>query len=128
LRHRPGPIRLPEPARAPDHAIQPGRRDRHLFAHHRGTARQALGAEHRRRSNCRYPGNYEAQTGQGPITLHSEEHLSGSDGGEARLRRFLEAQLKIAAAGGDPACVAFNEADAYLRLEAGQELLEGSPA
>ena len=75
--------------------------------------------EHRR-----YPGDYEAQTGQGPITLHSEEHLAGSDAGVARLRRFLEAQLKIVAEGGDPACVAFNEKDAYVRLEAGQELLE----
>lgn len=44
------------------------------------------------------------------------------------LRPFLEAQLKILAAGGDPACVAFNETDAYVRLEAGQELLEGNPA
>jgi phenylpropionate dioxygenase-like ring-hydroxylating dioxygenase large terminal subunit len=73
-----------------------------------------------------YPGDYEAQTGQGLITLHSEEHLSGSDGGVARLRRFLEQQLKVVAGGGDPACVAFNEKDAYLRLEAGQELLESN--
>ena len=78
--------------------------------------------EHRR-----YPGDYEAQTSQGPITLHSEEHLSGSDGGVARLRRFLEAQLKIVSTGGDPACVAFNEADAYVRLEAGQQLCDASP-
>jgi nitrite reductase/ring-hydroxylating ferredoxin subunit len=75
-----------------------------------------------------YPGDYEAQTGQGPITLHSDEHLSGSDAGIVRLRRFLEQQLKLVAEGGDPACVAFNERDAYVRLEAGQELLEASPA
>jgi len=80
-------------------------------------------AEHRQ-----YPGDYEAQTGQGAITLHSEEHLAGSDGGVARLRRFLEAQLKVVAEGGDPACVAFNEKDAYVRLEAGQALLEASAA
>ena len=80
-------------------------------------------AEHRS-----HPGDYEAQTGQGPITLHSEEHLAGSDGGVVRLRRFLEAQLKMLAEGKDPACVAFNEKDAYVRLEAGQELLEASPA
>src|SRR6185436_9485928 len=79
--------------------------------------------EHRR-----YPGDYEAQTSQGPITLHSEEHLSGSDGGVARLRRFLEAQLKIVSAGGDPACVAFNEADAYVRLEACQMLMDATAA
>ena len=76
----------------------------------------------------KYPGDYEAQTSQGPITLHSEEHLSGSDGGVARLRRFLEGQLAIVAGGGDPACVAFNEKDAYVRLEAGQDLLEASAA
>jgi hypothetical protein len=75
-----------------------------------------------------HPGDYEAQTGQGPITLHSEEHLAGSDAGVARLRRFLENQLKTVAEGGDPACVAFNEQDAYVRLEAGQELLEANPA
>jgi phenylpropionate dioxygenase-like ring-hydroxylating dioxygenase large terminal subunit len=74
-------------------------------------------AEHQK-----HPGDYEAQTSQGPITLHSEEHLSGSDGGVARLRRFLEGQLAIVAGGGDPACVAFNEKDAYVRLEAGQSL------
>ena len=76
----------------------------------------------------KYPGDFEAQTGQGPITLHSDEHLAGSDGGVARLRRFLETQLKIIDAGGDPACIAFNEPDAYIRLEAEQELLEASPA
>jgi len=76
----------------------------------------------------KYPGDYEAQTSQGPVTLHSEEHLSGSDGGVARLRRFLEGQLAIVAGGGDPACVAFNEKNAYVRLEAGQELLEASAA
>jgi phenylpropionate dioxygenase-like ring-hydroxylating dioxygenase large terminal subunit len=76
----------------------------------------------------KFPGDYEAQTGQGAITLHSHEHLAGSDGGVARLRRFLEQQLKIVADGGDPACVAFNEKDAYLRLEAGQELREPGAA
>ena len=80
-------------------------------------------AEHQK-----FPGDYEAQTGQGPITLHSDEHLAGSDGGVARLRRFLEAQLKVVAAGGDPACVAFTEQEAYVRLEAGQELLEAGPS
>lgn len=70
-----------------------------------------------------FPGDYEAQVSQGPITLHSDEHLAGSDAGIARLRRFLEQQLQIVAAGGDPACVAFSEMDAYIRLDAGQELV-----
>ena len=29
----------------------------------------------------RYPGDYEAQVGQGPITIHSEEHFAQSDRG-----------------------------------------------
>lgn len=76
----------------------------------------------------RYPGDYEAQTGQGPITLHSEEHLATSDKGIALLRRFLEAQLRTVAQGGDPACVAFDQAQALIRVEAGQTLLDSATA
>jgi len=71
----------------------------------------------------RHPGDYEAQTSQGPITFHSEERLATSDKGIAQLRRFLEQQLKIVAEGGDPACVAFDEKSAYVRLDAGQTLV-----
>jgi nitrite reductase/ring-hydroxylating ferredoxin subunit len=71
----------------------------------------------------RHPGDYEAQTSQGAITYHSEERLATSDKGIALLRRFLEQQLKAVAAGGDPACVAFSEKDAYVRLEARQEVI-----
>src|SRR5688572_31173965 len=74
-------------------------------------------AEHRQ-----FPGDYEAQTGQGAITFHSEEHLATSDKGVALLRRFIEKQLKVIADGGDPAGVAFDENDAYVRLQAGQWL------
>jgi len=80
-------------------------------------------AEHRQ-----FPGDYEAQTGQGPITLHSEEHLAASDKGVALLRRFLENQLKIIAEGGDPAGVAFDETSAYVRVAAGQWLEDGAKA
>jgi nitrite reductase/ring-hydroxylating ferredoxin subunit len=75
-------------------------------------------AEHQR-----FPGDYEAQTSQGPITLHSEEHLATSDKGVALLRRFLGEQLKAVAEGRDPAGVAFTEADSYVRVEAGNFLL-----
>jgi nitrite reductase/ring-hydroxylating ferredoxin subunit len=54
-------------------------------------------AEHRR-----FPGDYEAQVGQGPIAAHSAEHLRTSDRGIALLRRLLRQQLDIVAAGGDP--------------------------
>jgi len=72
-------------------------------------------AEHRE-----FPGDYEAQTGQGSITLHSEEHLATSDKGIALLRRFMETQLKVVAEGGDPAGVR----DEYVRFDAGNYLVE----
>jgi len=67
----------------------------------------------------RFPGDYEAQTGQGAITLHSEEHFATSDKGIALLRRFLEQQLERIARGEDPACVAFDDDGACVRFEAG---------
>jgi len=72
----------------------------------------------------RFPGDYEAQTGQGPITLHSEEHFAASDKGVALLRRFLEQQLKRVADGGDPAGVTLDERRAYVQFEAGNYLAD----
>jgi len=89
-----------------------------------GKAWSALSEEEHRE----YPGDFEAQTGQGPITLHSEEHLAPSDGGVVRLRRFLESQLQAIAEGRDPACVAFNGQDALIRLDAGQALIDAAQA
>ena len=57
-------------------------------------------AEHRA-----LPGDYEAQVGQGPITLHAEEHLASSDRGIAMLRRLLRRQVRAVAEGRDPAGV-----------------------
>ena len=76
----------------------------------------------------RFPGDYEAQTGQGAITLHSEEHFATSDKGIALLRRFLEQQLDKIASGADPACVAFDEAGAYMRFEAGNFVADSAGA
>ena len=76
----------------------------------------------------RFPGDYEAQTGQGPVTFHSEEHLATSDKGVALLRRFLEQQLAAVAAGRDPAGVAFGAAEAYVRLDAGNYLVDAAQA
>jgi nitrite reductase/ring-hydroxylating ferredoxin subunit len=67
----------------------------------------------------RMPGDYEAQVGQGPITFHSEEHLTTTDKGVGMVRRLLNQQIKIVAEGGDPAGVAFDPAVALIRLEAG---------
>ncbi len=55
------------------------------------------------------PGDYEAQAGQGPISLHSEEHLATSDRGVAMQRRMLEQQIKKVMDGGDPDGIAFDE-------------------
>jgi phenylpropionate dioxygenase-like ring-hydroxylating dioxygenase large terminal subunit len=50
----------------------------------------------------RFPGDFEAQVGQGPITLHSEEHLVSWDKGIVLLRRQLAAAAKTVAEGGNP--------------------------
>ena len=49
-----------------------------------------------------FPGDYEAQVGQGPVTLHSEEHFGQSDRGILMIRRMLGEQLEAVAAGRDP--------------------------
>lgn len=58
----------------------------------------------------RYPGDYEAQVSQGPITLHSEENLSGSDRGIAMLRRMLRQEIRKVAAGDSPVLTEKGEA------------------
>ena len=70
----------------------------------------------------RFPGDTEAQVGQGPITFHSEEHLMTSDQGIAMLRQMFQRQLEAIAAGKNPVGVAFNEPDAYVKFDAGQYL------
>ena len=45
-----------------------------------------------------FPGDWEAQIGQGPITLHSEERLASSDRGIVLLRRLLQKQVDEVAA------------------------------
>jgi nitrite reductase/ring-hydroxylating ferredoxin subunit len=71
-------------------------------------------AEHRAQ-----PGDYEAQVGQGPVTLHSEEHLASSDRGIAMLRRLLRRQARAVAEGRDPAGVSFDPDAAPVVFEAG---------
>ena len=64
-----------------------------------------------------YPGDYEAQLGQGIITLHSHEHLATSDTGLVKQRRLWKQQAKIVAEGGDPVGVAFKEEDRRILIE-----------
>ena len=66
-----------------------------------------------------FPGDYEAQGGQGPISLHSEEHLATSDRGIALQRRLLEREIRRVMNGEDPAGVGFDERDALLKIPSG---------
>ena len=65
------------------------------------------------------PGDYEAQTGQGEIALHSEEHLATTDRGVVMLRRFLRDQIDRVARGEDPAGVILDPAQEIVRIETG---------
>jgi nitrite reductase/ring-hydroxylating ferredoxin subunit len=81
--------------------------------------RELTPAEHRQ-----FPGDYEAQSGQGAITLHSEDRLASTDRGVSMLRKLFRAQVDIVANGGDPMGVAFNDAEALIRLDAGNYVAE----
>ena len=70
-----------------------------------------------------YPGDYETQVGQGPITLHSEERLSSSDRGVSMVRRQYKEQIRIVAAGGNPIGVTFAGA-APVELVAGNYVID----
>lgn len=65
------------------------------------------------------PGDWEAQVGQGPINLHSDEHLASSDRGVVMLRRLLRQQIRIVQEGGDPAGVFFDQSQAEIKVTAG---------
>jgi len=67
----------------------------------------------------RFPGDFEAQSGQGPISLHSEEHLVTSDRGIMMQRRILEKQIEVVAAGGDPLGVNFDAGKAVHAVRSG---------
>jgi hypothetical protein len=66
-----------------------------------------------------HPGDVEAQCGQGPITLHSEEHLATSDRGIGILRRLMTQQIKAVQEGRDPQGVLFDEDRAIVKLVSG---------
>jgi len=76
-------------------------------------------AEHQR-----FPDDYEAQIGQGEMTLHSEEHLATTDQGLAMLRRFILQQAEAVAEGKDPVGTAFDEDSARIETHAGNFLLD----
>ena len=49
-----------------------------------------------------FPGDYEAQVGQGAITWHSEENLAGSDRGVTMFRTAFKREVRAVAAGEPP--------------------------
>ena len=67
----------------------------------------------------RFPGDYEAQVGQGPITFHSEEHFGRAIAACLMLRRLLREQLDALAAGEDPVGVSFDPNAPPIVFEAG---------
>ncbi|HVV45355.1 MAG TPA: RHO alpha subunit C-terminal catalytic domain-containing protein, partial [Bryobacteraceae bacterium] len=75
-----------------------------------------------------FPGDYEAQCGQGPITLHSEEHLATSDRGIAMLRRLMSRQINTVQEGGDPAGVIFDPEKVTVKILSGNFVLSAGAA
>jgi nitrite reductase/ring-hydroxylating ferredoxin subunit len=71
----------------------------------------------------RFPGDYETQVGQGPITRHSTERLSSTDRGVSMVRRQFKEQVRIVADGGDPVGVSFDPADAVVSVIAGNYIV-----
>ncbi len=72
----------------------------------------------------RWQTDYIAQKGQGDISLHSEEHLTGVDAGIAMMRRLFKNQAKAVAKGGSP--IGADVDKPYeIKVVAGNVLLDG---
>jgi phenylpropionate dioxygenase-like ring-hydroxylating dioxygenase large terminal subunit len=65
------------------------------------------------------PGDYEAQAGQGPVSLHSEEHLVTSDRGIGLQRRALTRAIAAVEQGGDPPGLRFGDDSAITHMPSG---------
>jgi hypothetical protein len=76
------------------------------------------------REHQQFPGDYEAQVGQGPVTLHSEEHFGQSDRGILMVRRMLGDQLEALASGRAPIGVSFDPNAPPVEFEAGNFIRE----
>jgi len=91
----------------------------------RTPSRPKLWSELTEEERQRYPSDWEAQQSQGPITLHSEEHLGVSDQGIAMLRRLLREQVRRVQEGEDPLGVVFDPAKAVMTSGAGNFYRDG---
>jgi len=65
------------------------------------------------------PGDYEAQSSQGAMPAHSEEHLVTSDVGISFQRRLLVQQIEKVARGEDPVGIAFREGEEWVHVPSG---------
>jgi len=75
----------------------------------------------------RLPDDYEAQSSQGKIALHSEEHLAASDRGIVMLRRYMKLQIEKVQRGEDPAGVSFDPAAKPISFDSGNYIEEALP-
>jgi hypothetical protein len=75
-----------------------------------------------------FPGDWEAQIGQGAITFHSDEHLATSDQGILLLRRMLNSQVNAVQRGDDPVGTSFDPAEPPIVFEAGNFVVEARDA
>jgi phenylpropionate dioxygenase-like ring-hydroxylating dioxygenase large terminal subunit len=67
----------------------------------------------------RFPGDYEAQVGQGAITVHNHEHLASSDKGVVMFRHAFRKALAAVEHGDDPVGVARGTDTATYTVRAG---------
>jgi hypothetical protein len=72
----------------------------------------------------KFPGDYEAHSGQGEIAVHANEHLGQSDAGIVMLRHFLKKQVDAVMEGKNPVGVSFNKNDLPIVLEAGNYAID----
>lgn len=70
----------------------------------------------------RVPSDYEAQVGQGKITIHAEETLGSTDAGVAMLRRGLRRHIRAVQEGHDPPRPKLN-ADGHIPTHSGDVIV-----
>ncbi|MGE0830407.1 MAG: Rieske 2Fe-2S domain-containing protein [Hyphomonadaceae bacterium] len=76
----------------------------------------------------RDPHDFEAQLGQGAITLHSEENLVSSDTGVSMYRRMLRKAMKDVAEGRAPFNARLDSSGPELKLRGGNYMIGPAPS
>jgi len=71
-----------------------------------------------------FPGDYEAQVGQGTVTAHSEENLASSDKGVTMFRHLFRRQVQAVASGQEVLGVAFAPDGGEVSVRAGNYIGE----